>query len=100
MEVKVKAKKQGSSIGVIIKKSIVESKRIKENDEITIVVEKKKPKAGVLFGMIPNWKKSGQEIKDEMKLGWESKSDKKMREKWKSPQMLNIFSMHMQLQKL
>lgn len=70
MEVKTTAKKGGSSIGVIIPKEIVEAKRIRENDELIIEI-KKRPLAGELFGMFPEWKskKSAQELKDEMRRG-------------------------------
>lgn len=81
MEVNVIAKRWGSSIGVIIPKEVVEAKRIKENDKIVIRFGKRKPKAGVLFGRFANWKKSGQEIKDEMKRGWESEFDRQRRKR-------------------
>ena len=82
MEVKVKAKRWGSSIGVIIPKEIVEARRIKENDEVIIEV-KNRPLAGEFFGRLKGkLKKSAQEIKDEMRRGWESDSDRKMREEW------------------
>lgn len=84
MEIKAVAKRWGSSIGIIIPKEVVEARRIKENDEITIEVKKDKPKAGVMFGRFPRKSgKSAQEIKDEMRRGWESDSDRKERERWK-----------------
>lgn len=86
MEVKVRAKKWGSSIGVIIPKEIVDARKIKENDEITIEIKKDKPKAGELFGLLADWKTPTQQIKDEMRRGWESGSDRKMREEWKRKQ--------------
>jgi hypothetical protein len=55
---------------------------IKENVPITITINKKRPKAGALFGLIKNWKKSTQELKNEMRSGWESESDRKKREEW------------------
>ena len=76
MEIKAVAKRWGSSIGIIIPKEVVEAKRIKEEDEIIVRVETVKPKAGVLFGFLKNWKKSGQEIKDEVRGGWLSSSDR------------------------
>lgn len=69
MEIKTIAKKWGSSIGIILPKSMIEANRIRENDEIVIEI-KKKTLAGELFGKFPNWKKNTQEIKDEMKRGW------------------------------
>lgn len=83
MEVKTIARRWGSSIGVILPKSLVEAKRIRENDEVIVNVEKPKPKAGTLFGFLKDWKKPTQEIKDELRKGWESKSDRKRSEKWK-----------------
>ncbi len=70
-EIKTKAKKWGSSIGIIIPKEIVEAKKIKQNDEIIIEI-KSRPLARELFGRFPEWKskKSTQELKDEMRKGW------------------------------
>ncbi|MEK6936855.1 MAG: AbrB/MazE/SpoVT family DNA-binding domain-containing protein [Nanoarchaeota archaeon] len=69
-EIRAKAKKWGSSIGIIIPKEIVEAKKIKENDEILIEI-KNRPLAGEFFGRFPRKsKKTAQEIKDEMKRGW------------------------------
>lgn len=71
METKVIARKWGSSIGVIIPKEIVDAKKIKENDEIIIEVKKKIVLAGDLFGMFKGRiKRPTQEIKDEMRAGW------------------------------
>ena len=77
MEIKTVARRWGSSIGVIIPKEVVEAKNIREDDEIVIRVEKNRPKAGELFGLLKGWKKSTQKIKDEMRRGWESDSDRK-----------------------
>lgn len=83
MEIKVRAKRWGSSIGVIIPKDIIESKKIKENDEFTIEITKR-PLAGEFFGRLKGkLRKSAQEIKDEMREGWMSDSDK---ERWKKNQ--------------
>ena len=82
MEVKVRAKRWGSSIGVIIPKEVIEAKRIRENDEIIVEV-KNRPLAGEFFGRLKGkLRESGQELKDEMRRGWESDSDRKMREEW------------------
>ena len=40
MEIKAIAKKWGSSIGIILPKAVVEENRIRENDEITIEINK------------------------------------------------------------
>ncbi|MEK6826762.1 MAG: AbrB/MazE/SpoVT family DNA-binding domain-containing protein [Nanoarchaeota archaeon] len=80
MEIRTKARKWGSSLAIIIPKEIVEKRKIKKNEEITVTIENSRPKAGVLFGFLKDWKKSTQEIKDETRRGWESESDRK---KWK-----------------
>lgn len=81
MEIKTIAKKWGSSIGVIIPKEVVEERKIRENDEIIIEVTKAPLIVREIFGMLRGKiKKSGQEIKDEMRNGWESRADRKI---WK-----------------
>ena len=72
MEIKIKAKRWGSSIGIIIPKSIVEEKKIKEHDELVIEI-KNRPLARELFDKFPEWKskKSAQELKDEARSGWD-----------------------------
>ncbi len=70
MEIEVVAKKWGSSLGFILPKSIVDTFNINENDRIFIDL-KKKHLAKEFFGMLPAaFKKSTQELKDEMKKGW------------------------------
>ena len=89
MQIKAIARKWGSSIGIIIPKEVVEAKRIKENDEIIIEVNNKRPTAAALFGKFPQWKskKSAQELKNEMRAGWESDSDRK---RWKKEHILPL----------
>lgn len=70
-EVEVIAKKWGSSIGVVIPKDIVEKEHIAKQEKITIEI-KKKHTAQEIWGLIPKgWKKSAQQIKNEMRKGWE-----------------------------
>jgi antitoxin component of MazEF toxin-antitoxin module len=76
MELNVKAKRWGNSIAFILPKAVVETKKINENDEITIVLASK-PLAGELFGKFPrSSKKSAQQIKDEIRRGWETSEHK------------------------
>ena len=82
MEIKTIAKKWGSSIGVIIPKEVVDAKRIKENDKITIEI-KTRSLAGNMFGFgKERFKKTAQQIKDEAREGWMSDSDRKREEEW------------------
>ena len=70
MEIKTIARKWGNSLAIILPKVVVEEKRIREDDEIVIEV-KNRPLAGELFGKFPHWKRSTQEIKNDMRKGWD-----------------------------
>ena len=71
MEIKTVAKKWGSSIGVILPKSVVDSKKISENDELIIEI-KNKPIAGEFFGRFKGRiTESAQELKDDARRGWD-----------------------------
>jgi len=84
MEVKTRARKWGSSLAVIIPKEIAKERKIEENSEIVITIERAKPRAGVLFGKFPRLKRwSTQELKDEARRGWESDSDREREKRWK-----------------
>lgn len=76
MEIQTKTRRWGNSIAVIIPGHIVENQNIRENDDIVFRIEKSKPKADKVFGRFPHWKKSTQEMKDEMRKGWSSSSDR------------------------
>ena len=85
MEIKTQTRKWGNSIAVIIPAQIAEQEKIKENQEITIKVKKMRPKAGALWGFGKGrFKKSTQEIKDELRRGWLSKSDKEREHIWRN----------------
>jgi len=69
-EVECTTKKWGSSIGIVIPKSVVEREHIKPNEKIRILV-KKVPLARDLWGIAPFKKKqSTQEIKDWLRKQW------------------------------
>lgn len=71
MELKAIARKWGSSIAVVIPRAVAERNNIQENAEI--IIEIRKPlKVADIFGKFPfKSKKTTQEIKDEMKKGWD-----------------------------
>lgn len=82
MEVKAVAKRWGSSIGVIIPKEVVDAKRIKENDKITIEIKSGQPSKN-MFGRFPRrLKKTAQELKDDVRKGWLSNFDRKREAEW------------------
>ena len=82
VETKVKTRKWGSSIGVVLPKEIVDEIGIKLNDVVRLDI-KKPVKVRDVFGMFPNWKRNTQEIKDELRTGWMSASDIKAEKKYK-----------------
>ena len=69
MEINTITRKWGSSLAIIIPKKFINENNIKENEKIILEL-KKKPLAGELFGRFPNWKKSGEQIKKDMRKGW------------------------------
>ena len=84
-EIIATTRKWGNSIAIVIPIEIVERKHIKENEKIKITVEKDRPKVKDLFGKFPRkFKQSAQEIKDEMRRGWLSASDREREAKWRN----------------
>ena len=71
MEIETIAKKWGSSIGVVLPKSVIDSRKIRENDKIIIEI-KTQPLMGRMFGKFPRTsKRTAQELKDEAREGWD-----------------------------
>lgn len=84
-EIKATTRKWGNSIAIVIPSEIVNRQNIKENTEVTISIEKTRPKAGELWGFGKGkFKKSAQEIKDELRTGWLSDSDREREKQWKA----------------
>lgn len=69
MEIELITKRWGSSLGVVLPKIVVEKEHIREN-EMIIVEIKKRHFAREFFGILPQWKKTTNKIKAEMKEGW------------------------------
>ena len=67
---KVKARKWGNSVGIVIPEEIVGARGIKPGDEILVEI-KKLSKIDEIFGSIKGWERSAQQIKDEARRGWE-----------------------------
>ena len=77
MTIRTTTRRWGNSIAVVIPKEVVERKRLHEDQEISITVEITRPTLSKLFGRFPrNSKKTAQQLKDEIREGWESGSDK------------------------
>lgn len=69
-EIEVRAKKWGSSLGIIIPKALVEKEKIKPDDILHIVVHKA-PTAKKLWDLGPVLEAcSTQQIKEKLRRGW------------------------------
>lgn len=90
MELELTARKWGNSIAVVIPSSVVEKEKIKENQKLTIDLKSKKPLlVKDVFGMFKGQiTRSTQEIKDDMRAGWLSETDRKQEEGWKRKQKI------------
>ena len=64
------ARKWGNSLGIVIPWEIVQEEAITENETVTVTFHKRH-KAKEFFGLLSDWKKPTDEIKKEMKRGWD-----------------------------
>lgn len=71
MAIEVKLKKWGNSMAVIVPNTIIEKRKLKENDKILIELIREADLSGV-FGMIKKRKMSGQEAKNLARRGWKT----------------------------
>ena len=73
MEIKAVARRWGNSLAVVIPANMVEQQQIKENEELTVKLEKRhgKVKAGALWGFLKDWKRPTEEILKEADKGWD-----------------------------
>lgn len=69
VETEVKTRKWGSSIGIVLPKELVEEAGIRLNETVVVDI-RKRHKAKEFFGLLKDWKRPTQEIKDEMRKGW------------------------------
>lgn len=70
METEVITKKWGHSLGIVLPNDIVKAENIKENEKIVIEV-KKRQLGRELMGLLKDWRKQPQTIKDKARQGWE-----------------------------
>ncbi len=73
MEIEVKTKKWGNSVGLIIPNEAIEKLNIKPEEEIVIEIEKKNNALKEMFGTMSS-KKTAKQILDETR--------REMRSKW------------------
>ena len=69
-EITCETKKWGGSLGIIIPEQIVQQHNIKVGEEITVDI-KKEHLAKEFFGILSDWKKTPQQLKDEARKGWD-----------------------------
>ena len=65
----LKVRRIGNSLGVIFPSELVKEKKLKENERVFVNVAKKGD-LSKLFGSL-KFKESAQQIKDEIRKGWE-----------------------------
>jgi antitoxin component of MazEF toxin-antitoxin module len=66
---KVKVRKWGSSLGIVIPKEIAEAKGVKPGDEVLAEL-RKISNMKEIFGSLRGWRRSTQQIKEEARKGW------------------------------
>jgi len=72
MELEAITRKWGNSIAIVVPSAIVEQQKLKENEKVSIRIERKKSlKVKDVFGMLKNWKKPTEEIIKEARKGWD-----------------------------
>lgn len=69
MEFETETRKWGNSLGIILPKSVVKAKGISEKEKVVVEI-KKRHTADEFFGIAPEWKKTTEKIKKEIKRGW------------------------------
>lgn len=69
MATEVKIKKIGNSLGIILPKEFIKSKKIKKDEKVFIEIVKEAD-LRPLFGLLKT-KESGQHFKDMVRKGWE-----------------------------
>ena len=65
-----KIKKLGNSYGIILPRNLVREKGFIENEVVDVMIKKKNESLRRLFGTLKQ-KRSTQEIKDELRAGWD-----------------------------
>lgn len=67
LEVETTVRKWGNSLGVTLPRDVVDVDGIKENQTVRLLVIKADDTMKRTFGRFRNWKKTGQQLKDEIR---------------------------------
>lgn len=82
MEIKAITRRWGRSLAIVIPHEIVKERNLEENEEV--IIEVREPlRVKDVFGKLSPWSKSAQEVKDEARRGWQSKSDRIREAEWR-----------------
>lgn len=66
IQIKTKLRKWGNSFGIVVPQKAVESEKVKEGEELTILI-KRKSDLKRAFGALKNWKIDAQLVKDNIR---------------------------------
>lgn len=66
-EVRVKLRRWGNSLGVVLPQEILKEVNKNEGDEVTLFLKKEDNDLTNLFGRLKNWKIDSQNFKDEIR---------------------------------
>ena len=67
IELKTKLRRWGNSFGIVVPQRTIENTKMKEGDEITILLKKEDNIMRELFGSLKGWKINTQKIKDDLR---------------------------------
>ena len=67
IECETVARRWGNSIGITLPSEVVKAEHIGENEKVKILVLRQRPVLKQTFGSVRRWKKSAQNIKDELR---------------------------------
>jgi len=71
IQTKTRIREWGNSLGIVIPKEIAIKEDLRPDDQVSVIITKKQNLED-FFGMFPRTSgKSAQEIKDEMRRGWD-----------------------------
>ncbi|MGV8176373.1 MAG: AbrB/MazE/SpoVT family DNA-binding domain-containing protein [Candidatus Bilamarchaeaceae archaeon] len=70
MDVHVRVRRWGNSMGLVLPKDVVEALGVSEGEELILGEVRKGERIQQLFGVARSVKGSAQKLKDEMRKGW------------------------------
>ncbi len=81
IELKSKLKRWGNSFGIVVPQKAVKDEKIKEGDEVRVLINIKKESNALteVFGVLKGWEIDTQKFKNEMRKEEEEASKRKWR---------------------